>query len=107
MALEKADQMLDKNISLLEYNFQLVDEFVDIHSSLSWHKPRYGSIGFVKYTGGNLDMLVEHLLENHQTLIAPGRFFGMDNYFRLGWSLPTDVLETGLKRLDTAISELS
>lgn len=107
MTLEKADQMLDKNISLLEYNFQIVDDFIANHPDLSWQKPGFGSIGFVNYAGGNVDMLSEHLLENHQTMIAPGHFFGLDTHFRIGWSLPTETLEKGLEKLDQAISELS
>jgi len=103
MALEKADPILDKNISLLDYNFQLVDEFVDQHSSLSWHKPSYGSIGFVNYTGGSVDLLADHLLENYQTLIAPGHFFGDPDCFRIGWSIPTEKLEKGLENLGKVI----
>jgi aspartate/methionine/tyrosine aminotransferase len=107
MTLENGDELLNQNISQLKYNLQLVDEFVVTHEKLSWQKPDFGSIGFVNYAGGNVDMLSDYLLENHETLIAPGRFFGMDTYFRVGWSLPTETLQTGLKNLDKAISELS
>lgn len=103
MALKKADQILEKNIGLLGYNFQLVDEFIDNHSNLCWHRPEHGSVGFVNYTGGNVDMLAEHLVENHQTLIAPGHFFGDPEYFRIGWSIPTEKLEKGLENLGKVI----
>lgn len=103
MMLEKADELLGQNLSQLKYNSQLVADFIDDHDSLSWQKPEYGSVGFVKYAGGNVDMLASYLAEKYDTVVAPGHFFGAPEYFRIGWSIPTEKLEKGLKNLGEVI----
>jgi len=103
LMLEKADSMLKQNLSQLRYNFQLVEEFIDDQPSLSWYKPQYGSVGFVKYAGGNVDMLASYLTERFDTTIAPGHFFGAPDHFRIGWGLPTEDLEKGLENLGKVI----
>jgi len=103
LILEKADELLEKNISQLNYNFKLVEDFISNHETLTWEKPQFGSIGFVKYAGGNVDMLASYLAEKYDTIISPGHFFGAPEYFRIGWGLPTDTLEKGLENLGKVI----
>jgi aspartate/methionine/tyrosine aminotransferase len=105
IALDKADEMLEQNLELLSENFILVKQFVNEHTKLSWQAPKYGSVGFVKYEPGYVDDLVEHALANYNTLVAPGRFFGMAEYFRIGWGMPTEILEEGLNRLSKSMDE--
>ncbi|MGD8426017.1 MAG: aminotransferase class I/II-fold pyridoxal phosphate-dependent enzyme [Balneolaceae bacterium] len=104
MVLEQADAMLNANISLLKYNYQMVEEFIAEHQKLSWQKPGHGSVGFVKYSGGNVDMLAGYLIENYDTVIAPGYYFGAPEYFRIGWGLPPEELEKGLENLRKVIA---
>jgi len=99
LMLEKADELLDKNIRHLTSNVQLVDKFINAQASLSWQKPQFGSVGFVQYTGGNVDMLASSLAERYDTIVAPGSFFGGPDYFRIGWGLPTVDLQKGLENL--------
>lgn len=103
LMLEQADGLLKQNLSQLRYNFQLVEEFIADQPSLSWHKPQYGSVGFVKYAGGQVDMLTGYLVERFDTAIAPGHFFGAPDYFRIGWGLPTEHLKKGLENLGKVI----
>ncbi|HKK47275.1 MAG TPA: aminotransferase class I/II-fold pyridoxal phosphate-dependent enzyme [Balneolaceae bacterium] len=103
LMLGKADEMLEQNLSQLKYNFRLVEDFIDSQASLSWHKPRFGSVGFVKYSSGNVDMLASYLAEKYDTIVAPGHFFGAPDHFRIGWGLPTEKLEQGLENLGKVI----
>lgn len=105
IALDKADEMLEQNLELLSHNVVLVKQFVENHDELSWQAPKYGSVGFIKYEPESVDELVGHALKNYDTLVAPGRFFDMPDYFRIGWGLPTEILEKGLIRLSKSIAE--
>ena len=50
-------------------------------------------------------MIRSHLRERYQASVAPGRFFGAPEHFRVGISCPTAILEAGLERLEAAIEE--
>lgn len=105
-ALNRADEMLVRAGDLLERNFPLVEECIENHTALSWHPPEAGTVGFVKLNTGDVDALVDTLEKKYQTVVAPGRFFGMNDYFRIGWGMDTDVLKEGLSRLSKVLKEV-
>jgi len=104
-ALEKADKLLEPALKLLHTNFQLVEACIENHPDLSWHPPKTGTISFVKVENRDVDNLVEVLEEEYDTLVVPGRFFGMPDHFRIGWGIDTDDLSEGLIHLVEALED--
>jgi hypothetical protein len=49
-----------------------------------------------------VDWLNERL-EANESLVAPGRFFGVDDHFRIGFGMEQTHLEEGLSRLSSAL----
>jgi aspartate/methionine/tyrosine aminotransferase len=43
------------------------------------------------------------VVEEESVVLAPGDLFGHDDYFRIGFGLPTDELEDGLARVGDCI----
>ncbi|MDX1618623.1 MAG: aminotransferase class I/II-fold pyridoxal phosphate-dependent enzyme, partial [Balneolaceae bacterium] len=105
-ALKRADAMLEEGLELLNTNFQLVEACIDNHPELSWHPPETGTVSFVKVENISVEQLVEHLEEEYDTLVVPGHFFGMPDYFRIGWGMDTDDLSEGLINLVQALEDL-
>ncbi len=105
-ALSRADEMLEKALRLLHINLPIVSDFIEKHPALSWVPPGTGTVGFVKCEK-DVDRLTELLGSNYDTLVAPGRFFGMDDHFRIGWGMDTDLLREGLSRLGKALDEIN
>lgn len=96
VAVAKARKSAKENLSIL-------DEFIKIHSELSWVRPVAGLIGLCKL---NIDQgstkVSEILLENpYSLMIMPGSAYGYPNHIRVGAGGGSkDDLEKGLARLD-------
>jgi len=102
-ALDHAPLLLESQRKRVARNRKLATEFVEAHPKLSWVRPETGTVGFVRLADGNVDRLVEKLLAEYDTLVAPGRFFGVDDYFRIGFGMDAAVLKEGLRRLGSAL----
>ena len=97
-ALARAPALLETLRPLLETNRQLVDGFIAGHPALEWLPPPAGTVGWGRLQGLEADELNTHLLPL-ETAVAPGRFFGAPEFFRLGFGQATELLEEGLERL--------
>ncbi|MFB6069836.1 MAG: aminotransferase class I/II-fold pyridoxal phosphate-dependent enzyme [Halanaeroarchaeum sp.] len=101
---EQEADLLSENRALAEGNRAIVREFLAEHD-LDWYDP-VGVNGFVTVpTGfeGSRDFC-RRFVEEESVVLAPGEVFGFDDYFRIGFGLPTAALEEGLSRLDRFLS---
>ncbi len=102
-ALERADMLLADSTALLSRNIDVVDAFVNEHDDLSWAKPRAGTIGFVQMRGVDVDQWVDRLHAEYEVAVVPGRFFGVNDHFRVSFTLETALLREGLARMGEAL----
>ena len=96
---DQEDEILSENRELARRNRDLVGEFVE-EMGLSWFEP-VGVNGFVTVPDGFAGSrdFCRQVVEQESVVLAPGEVFGFDDYFRIGFGLPTDELEDGLSRL--------
>jgi aspartate/methionine/tyrosine aminotransferase len=99
LALARADDILARTHADLARHADQVDAFVRAQPALSWSKPRAGTVGFIRVDGADVDRVVERLHAEHDVAVAPGRFFGAPQHFRIGFGVATDDLRAGLDRL--------
>jgi aspartate/methionine/tyrosine aminotransferase len=100
---EHARTLLERQRKRVARNRSVVTQFIESQPMLSWLPPEAGTVGFVRLADGNVDELVERLLAR-DSLVAPGRFFGVDDHFRIGFGMEADHLDEGLKRLASTLS---
>ncbi|MFB6187836.1 MAG: aminotransferase class I/II-fold pyridoxal phosphate-dependent enzyme, partial [Halobacteriaceae archaeon] len=102
---EKESDILMENRSLARRNRDIVQTFIDDHN-LSWHTP-VGVHGFVTVPDGFTDAeeFCLQVVNSQNVVLAPGNVFGFDQYFRIGFGLPTPQLEEGLERVSTVINQ--
>lgn len=103
-ALDNAETLLEKQRTRVDQNRSIAAKFIASQPRLSWMPPDAGTVGFVRLEGGDVDGLVERLLAN-DSLVTPGRFFGVNDHFRIGFGMEADHLNEGLKRLASALKE--
>ncbi|MFW6040977.1 MAG: aminotransferase class I/II-fold pyridoxal phosphate-dependent enzyme [Thermoplasmatota archaeon] len=102
---EMEKKILDENRKLAKNNKKIVQDFLD-KNGLRWYDP-VGVNGFVTIPD-SFDSSVDfckRVVEETSVVLAPGKLFGYDEYFRIGFGLPTDGLKEGLNRLDDFIQE--
>jgi aspartate/methionine/tyrosine aminotransferase len=100
---EHAKTLLERQRKRVARNRSVVAKFIESQATLSWLPPEAGTVGFVRLADGNVDELVERLLAK-DSLVTPGRFFGVDDHFRIGFGMEIEQLNEGLKRLGSALS---
>lgn len=103
-ALKMRNRVRSRNHRLINDNRKLVDEWVEQEADVAWVPPD-GYISFPSFRG-DVDRLASVALRNYGTLIAPGRFFGAENHFRLCFGMETSVLQSGLEGLTKAMKEV-
>jgi aspartate/methionine/tyrosine aminotransferase len=101
---EHAKTLLDRQRKRVARNRSVVARFIESQPRLAWLPPEAGTVGFVRLEGGSVDELVERLLAKN-SLVTPGRFFGADDHFRIGFGMEADQLTEGLKRLASSLAE--
>jgi aspartate/methionine/tyrosine aminotransferase len=79
---------------------EIVSAWMARREDLVWSDPPDGLFGFaVCKTPGDLLARIEAGAERQRVLVAAGTFFGIDNGFRLSWTIGRDLLEEGLRRV--------
>ncbi|MEE9150491.1 MAG: aminotransferase class I/II-fold pyridoxal phosphate-dependent enzyme [Thermoplasmata archaeon] len=107
LILEKRNWFLDKVKGITSRNYPIVKDWVEGRDDLEWVPPRYGVIGFLRLLKDMDSMrLTELLLKKYGTLISPGRFFGAENYIRIGFGGDGDKLKKGLENVGLALDEM-
>ena len=104
-ALDHEDEILAENRALAAAHREQVRAFVDEYG-LDWHDP-VGVNGFVTIPDGFADgtEFCRSVVEEESVVLAPGKFFGYEGYFRIGFGLPSEELEEGLERVGRVIEE--
>jgi aspartate/methionine/tyrosine aminotransferase len=107
--------LLERNTTLSKRNVQVVQAFIDQHSSTcQWVQPAGAPIGFVKFVkdGRRIDdvELCTRLLERKSVLLVPGsKCFGdgkdFQGYVRLGFGEETGDLKAALDAVHEFLEE--
>jgi aspartate/methionine/tyrosine aminotransferase len=107
LILKKREWFVNRVKEITKNNYPIVKNWIESRDDLEWVEPKYGLIAFPKILGNFGSMkLTEHLLEKYRTLISPGRFFGPEDHFRLGFGASEEILKGGLENLGLALDEL-
>ncbi|QLG27844.1 aminotransferase class I/II-fold pyridoxal phosphate-dependent enzyme [Halorarum halophilum] len=102
---EREDDILRENRALARKHHDIVADWLDEHG-LDWYDP-VGVNGFVTVPDGydGSREFCRTVVEEASVVLAPGDVFGHDDYFRIGFGLPTDELEDGLERVGHVIAD--
>lgn len=88
IALKHSDQLLERNVKIIEDNLKIADEFFNKYSDLfEFNRPMAGPVAFIKM---NIDMPIEEfcnkLVEEKGVLLLPSEIYGFKGqYFRMGF----------------------
>ncbi|MDF1664555.1 MAG: pyridoxal phosphate-dependent aminotransferase [Planctomycetota bacterium] len=96
------DTLLDQARAFCAERLAIMNAFMATRKDLRWHAPPGGLIGLVEPLNMQAEALAKRMLDDHQTVVVPGRFFGVRNHLRVGFGGPglEDLLERLGKALD-------
>jgi aspartate/methionine/tyrosine aminotransferase len=104
IALEHLEQFAERTKRMLETNRRLLDRFLDLQeNNIELVRPEFGTIVFPRLRHGSADDFCKLLLDQFETTVVPGKFFGMPQHFRVGIGGDSETLEAGLKQLGDAL----
>jgi aspartate/methionine/tyrosine aminotransferase len=109
MALEPARRatLLARTRGIIRANYPLVRRWIDRQKGLSHIAPEAGAIAFVRHTHPlRSSDLTERLRKERSVLVAPGDFFDMDGYFRIGFGSDPKHLESALSLIGEFLSSV-
>jgi aspartate/methionine/tyrosine aminotransferase len=107
IALANLDAISKRARTLLQRNRLLVDQFLDSRNDLEAVRPPFGTVVFPRVKRGRVEELCSLLREKYETSLVPGKFFEMPDHIRIGIGCDSEMLEGGLKRLGSALDELT
>ncbi|MEM4782456.1 MAG: aminotransferase class I/II-fold pyridoxal phosphate-dependent enzyme [Halalkalicoccus sp.] len=100
---EQEEEILEENRRLAREHRDIVEGWID-EQGLSWHEP-VGVNGFVSvpeaFDSG--EAFCRAVVGEESVVLAPGEFFGFEEYFRIGFGLETEALTEGLDRVGRVI----
>jgi aspartate/methionine/tyrosine aminotransferase len=101
-ALAEEEAILAENRALADDHRGRVGVWIDDHG-LEWHEP-VGVNGFVTIPDGfeSGEAFCRAVVEEG-VVLAPGGLFGFEDRFRIGFGLPTEELEEGLRRVGRVV----
>lgn len=106
IAFDRLDEVIGDTPAMLGRNRGLFNGFIDSRNDLECMPAGCGITAFPRWTGGDTQRLDDHLREHYDASVVPGRWFEMPDHFRIGFGLPTEDFEEGIRRLGRALDDL-
>lgn len=104
-AFQHLDHIRERGRRVVEADRALLTDFLDRESGFSAVRTPYGTTSFLRLREGNAEEFLTRLRTEFETSVAPGRFFGATDHFRIGMGVNTQMFGEGLKRLSAALRQ--
>ncbi len=106
IAFDHLEEVTGDNPAMLERNRKLFNAFVAGCDDVDCAPAEHGITTFPRWAGGDTQRLDDHLREQYDTAVVPGRWFEMPDHFRVGFGLATNEFDEALARLAAALDDL-
>jgi hypothetical protein len=106
IAFDHIDEVIGDTPAMLDRNRRLFNDFVETRADLYCMPSEHGITAFPRWSGGDTQRLYDHMCDHYDAAVVPGHWFEMPDHFRVGFGLPTEDFEEGLKRLGAALDDL-
>ena len=106
VALENREAIFARNRGFCLQNLALVEEWIASEPHFSFVSPSCSTTCFVRFDFDmDFETFCRRLHQEKSTLLVPGRFFGYDDHFRLGFGKEKKILQEGLASISDWLRE--
>jgi aspartate/methionine/tyrosine aminotransferase len=107
-ALKKRQWFRNRMLSRARENLKVLNEWARAETRVSFMMPEGGLMFLLPLPKGMDDLeFSEFLLENHDTAVCPGRYFGVRGQIRITFSCPPEEFTRGLRNVSAALDHFS
>jgi aspartate/methionine/tyrosine aminotransferase len=100
-----ADRLRERSLAVSREGREFLAAWMARHPELEWVPPHGGLCSFPRLPAGRTGTEIHRrLLEEHATLVVPGRFFEDDRHIRIGVGAGLDALAGGLAALEQVLA---
>jgi aspartate/methionine/tyrosine aminotransferase len=87
IAVRHSDALIERNVGIVRSNLRVLDDFLARRAAqFEWHRPRAGTIGFVRLRNENAGRFCSELLEHTGVLLLPSTLVDHgDAHVRIGF----------------------
>lgn len=103
--LHEENKWKETSMSRLRRNHAIVSEWIASRKDVQWVPSNGTPICFVKVPVNDTRKFVDYLIDNYQTRVVPGYYFGAEGFLRIGYGCREEVLIEGLARLGKALED--
>lgn len=104
VAFENLELIRERARIIVDADRALLQQFLAKERAVSTPRTDFGTTAILRLAHGNVDDFLARLRAEYETAAVPGRFFGLNNHFRIGMGVDSDMFRTGLQRLAQALS---
>jgi aspartate/methionine/tyrosine aminotransferase len=105
VALERLPQLRARATALIDAGRAAYKAVLGSHPKLSQVVFEHGTTVFPRLLEGDGDRFFQKLIEQFETSIVPGRFFGLSRHIRIGLAADPHATRIGLGRVAAALEE--
>ncbi|MCI0707824.1 MAG: pyridoxal phosphate-dependent aminotransferase [Ignavibacteriae bacterium] len=106
IALRNLDSIRAWSKKLIAENQSTLKEIFLARKDIECVAPGVGTIVFPRLKNSTIIEELNTRLLKHQTIVAPGKFFGSADHFRLGMGAKPEIFREGLSRLCRVLDEM-
>jgi hypothetical protein len=103
-AFQHLDAIRERARRVVEADRAALGEFLDASGGISAARTAWGTTAFLRLKSGGADAFFDRLRVEFETSVAPGRFFGMPEHFRVGMGVDSEMFREGLRRISRCLS---
>lgn len=104
-AFERKDEILERAMSYVNTNRPIVDAWLESSDLVEYNAESKTHFCFPRLNGIDDLEFGRTAAEKYNTIVGPGRFFGLPGHFRLGFGMNTEALQEGLANLTKALKD--
>ncbi|MCK5291002.1 MAG: aminotransferase class I/II-fold pyridoxal phosphate-dependent enzyme [Thermoplasmata archaeon] len=104
-AFERKDEILERARSYVNTNRPIVDAWLESSDLVEYNAESKTHFCFPRLNGIDDLEFGRTAAEKYNTIVGPGRFFGLPGHFRLGFGMNTEALQEGLANLTKALKD--
>jgi aspartate/methionine/tyrosine aminotransferase len=103
MAFENLHTIRERARKVVEADRALLQEFLTSQEAVASPRTDFGTTAALRLVRGSVDDFQVRLQTDYETLVVPGRFFGLPNHFRIGMGVDHEMFREGLHRIGLAL----